>query len=181
MKNTEYNWQPENLENEILKLIPLKSTDFDRLFTVAADPLIWEQHPTKDRYKQEVFKRYFDGAVASNTAFLIFDKANDQIIGSTRYYDHKPENSSIAIGYTFLAKKYWGSSYNKACKKLLLAYAFRFVDKIYFHIGASNLRSQKAIEKIGASKIGEIDFDYYGSKLLHFEYMISKKDLELPK
>lgn len=174
MKTNEINWQPEILENDILKIVPLFETDFEDLFKVASDPLIWEQHPTKDRYKREVFKPYFDGAISGKAAFKIIDKLTNQLIGSTRFYDYKPETRSIAIGYTFLAKAYWGSAYNKSSKMLLIEYAFQFVDNIYFHIGATNIRSQMAIEKIGAVKVSEVDFDYYGKKLLHFEYLISK-------
>jgi RimJ/RimL family protein N-acetyltransferase len=173
------NWRPEILEDNILKIVPLVESDFDRLFEIAADPLIWEQHPTKDRYKKEVFQLYFDGAINGKTAFLIIDKSTDKIIGSTRYYDYKQESSSIAIGYTFLSRQYWGGLYNKSSKMLLIDYAFQFVDKIYFHIGATNIRSQLAIIKIGASKIGEVDFDYYGKKLLHFEYLISRNEWEI--
>lgn len=176
MENPTPNWQPINLETDILKLVPLTASDFDGLFETASDPFIWEQHPTKDRYKKEVFQLYFDGAVASKTAFLIMDTVTQKLIGSTRYYDNKPEHSSIAIGYTFLNRAYWGGTYNKASKKLLLDYAFQYVDKVYFHIGATNLRSQKAILNIGAHKIGEVDFDYYGKKVLHYEYVILKAD-----
>lgn len=176
MKEIVENWQPEILEDDILKIVPLFETDFDRLFEIASDPLIWEHHPTSNRYKKEIFKIYFDGAISAKTAFLIMDKSTNKIIGSTRYYDYKVENSSIAIGYTFLSRQYWGGLYNKSSKKLLIDYAFQFVDKIYFHIGATNIRSQLATMKIGAKKVGEVDFDYYGRKLLHFEYTISKTE-----
>lgn len=169
------NWQPHHLEDDLIKLTPLTAGDFEALYAVASDPAIWEQHPSKDRYKREVFQLFFDGAVAGNTAFLIVDKLTGKIIGATRYYDYKPENSSIAIGYTFLAKEYWGGRYNQACKKLLLQYAFQFVDKVYFHVGATNTRSQIAILKTGAQKIAEVDFDHYGTKVLHFEYVIQKE------
>jgi RimJ/RimL family protein N-acetyltransferase len=170
------NLRPENLQDNIVKLVPLQETDFDDLFKVASDPLIWEQHPTSDRYKPEVFKLYFDGAIKGQSAFKIIDIVSNKIIGSTRFYDYKPDEKSIAIGYTFLAKEFWGGKYNKAVKKILIDYAFQFVDSIYFHIGSTNVRSQKAITKIGAIKSGEVDFDYYGSKLLHFEYVVSKQE-----
>jgi RimJ/RimL family protein N-acetyltransferase len=173
------NWQPRILEDEILKLIPLTTNDFDALFLVAADPLIWEQHPIPSRYKKDEFQLYFDGAITAATSFLIIDKATETVIGCTRYYDYKPEFSSIAIGFTFLAKKYWGGQYNKSAKKLLLNYAFNYVDKVYFHIGIANIRSQKAIINIGATKVGEVDFDHYGKKLLHYEYVINKNEQKI--
>jgi RimJ/RimL family protein N-acetyltransferase len=132
--------------------------------------------PTKDRYKKEVFQLYFDGAIASKTAFLITDKLSAKIIGCTRYYDYKPDTSSIAIGYTFLVRQYWGGLYNKATKKLMLDYAFQFVDKVYFHIGPNNIRSQLAIKKIGAVKVNEVEFDHYGQRELYYEYLLQKQE-----
>ena len=171
----EINWQPENLENELVKIVPLNESDFNKLYKVASDPLIWEQHPAWDRYKKEVFQLFFDGAVSGKTAFLIIDKKTDKIIGSTRYYDYSQGNSSIAIGYTFLAKEYWGGQYNQSAKKLLLNYAFQFVDKVYFHIGTTNIRSQLAIKKIGAIKLKEVNFENNGQQLPHFEFVIEKQ------
>jgi len=169
-------WQPYNLEDSIVKLVPLAASDFENLFAVASDPLIWEQHPAKDRYKKDVFQLYFDGAVSSGSAFLITDKLTGQVIGSTRYYDYKPEKSGIAIGFTFLARQYWGGLYNKSAKKLLLDYAFQFVDNVYFHIGPDNIRSQRAILKIGAAKINEVEIENNGQKSLHYEYLVQKQD-----
>jgi RimJ/RimL family protein N-acetyltransferase len=170
-----FNLQP-TLSDSLLTLEPLLASDFERLFVVASDPLIWEMHPTRDRYKREVFQQYFDGAVESQSAFLIFEKSSDDLIGSSRYYDVRPDESRVAIGYTFLARRFWGGTYNGALKRLMIDYAFQNFDTVYFHIGATNLRSQKAILKIGAVKVNEVDFDYYGSKLLHFEYAIRKSD-----
>ena len=132
------NWQPGLLEDTVFKIVPLIESDFDRLFEVASDPLIWEQHPTNDRYKKEVFQLYFDGAIQGKTDFLISDKLTDKIIGSTRYYDYRAENSSVAIGYTFLSRQYWGGVYNKSAKILVIEFAFQYVDKIYFHIGSNH-------------------------------------------
>ncbi len=169
------NLRPEKLENELVTIVPLEISDFERLFQVASDPQIWEQHPTKERYKAEVFKLFFDGAIKENSSFLVFDKATQKLIGSSRYYDYNMEKSHVAIGYTFLSKKYWGGQYNKAMKKLLIDYAFQFVDIILFHVGTLNYRSQSALLKIGAVKINEVDFNYYGKKVPHFEYAIQKK------
>ena len=163
------------LENELVKLVPLKQDDFDILYQVASDPLIWEQHPDRYRYKKEVFEKYFEGAIKSGGAFLVLEKNSDEVIGSSRYYDFDKEKKSIAIGYTFLAKKYWGTTYNRAMKNLMLDHAFKFVEKVIFHIGAKNIRSQKAIEKLGASKVGEIEINYLGEdERLNFIYEIDK-------
>lgn len=107
-------WQPSHLQDDKVRLIPLTENDFDRLFDVAADPLIWEQHPSSDRYQRNVFREFFDGALQSRAAFLIEDKASGEIIGSTRYYDYDQTKNSIAIGFTFLARAYWGGQYNRS-------------------------------------------------------------------
>lgn len=170
------NLQPEQLENETVRLIPLTTNDFGALYSVASDPMIWEQHPATDRYKKDVFQNFFDGAVKSRSAFLVVDKKSGKVIGSTRFYDYNSDRSSIAIGYTFLAKEYWGGQYNQAAKRLLLDYAFQFVESVFFHIGSENLRSQKAILKLGAIKVKEMDMDFNGKILPHHEYLISKSE-----
>ena len=167
------NWQPATLHDELVKLVPLTANDFDKLYAVASDPLIWEQHPSSDRYQEPVFRKFFKGALDSKAALLIVDKSSGQVIGSTRYYDYK-ENESIAIGFTFLARAYWGGRYNKSVKELMINYAFQYVDKVMLHIGATNLRSQIATMRFGAVKTGEFfTEDEYG-KRLSFEYTLGK-------
>jgi RimJ/RimL family protein N-acetyltransferase len=174
-----FNLQPIDLKNEIIQLIPLQETDFSALYKVASDPLVWEQHPNKLRYQRDVFQNFFEGAMLSKGAFLIRDTKTNEVIGCSRYYDfNENENStetSVLIGYTFIGRNFWGKGYNKALKKLMLDYAFQFVDKVYFHIGAYNYRSQKAIEKIGAQKVDEFEVEYYGEESkLNFVYLITK-------
>ena len=173
MITTNIDWQPAHLENELVKLIPLATSDFERLFTVASDPLIWAQHPSSNRYQREVFQAYFDAAIAAGTAFLVTEKSSGEVVGCTRYYDYKP-GASIAIGFTFLARRVWGGDFNKAVKRLMIDYAFQFVETIYFHIGATNIRSQLATAKIGAVKVNEMEIENNGQKQLHFEYAIRR-------
>lgn len=169
-----FDLQPE-LENDLIKLVPLKPEDFDRLYEVASDPLLWEQHPNKDRYKREVFENFFKGAIESKGAFIVYDKETGNVVGSSRYYEHDNANSSIAVGYTFIGRVYWGKGYNAALKKLMFDYAFRFVDKVILHIGATNFRSQKAAEKLGAKKVAEIEVAYYGEAVKwNFVYEVEK-------
>ena len=171
-----FNLQPIDLKNEIIKLFPLQETDFEKLFKVASDPLVWEQHPNKLRYQKDVFQNYFEGAILSKGAFLICDTKTNEVVGSSRFYDYNENENSILIGYTFLGRNFWGKGYNKALKKLMLDYAFQHVEKVYFHIGAHNYRSQKAIEKIGATKVDEFEVEYYGEdSKLNFAYLITKK------
>jgi RimJ/RimL family protein N-acetyltransferase len=165
------------LKNELVTLEPLKELDFEKLYAVANDPLVWEQHPNKDRYKREVFEVFFKGAMESKGAYLIYDAKTNSPIGSSRYYDLDREKRLVTIGYTFFARSHWGSTYNHAAKKLMLGHAFQSVDSVHFHIGAVNVRSQKAIEKLGAKKIGEIEMEYYGeTSKLNFIYEIQKQN-----
>jgi RimJ/RimL family protein N-acetyltransferase len=171
--------QPEALTNELVSLVPLKQEHFESLYEVACDPLIWEQHPAKNRYKREVFAEYFNGALKSGGAFLVTDPLSGMAMGCTRFYDHDPHNRSVFIGYTFLGRAFWGSAYNPAMKQLLLNYAFEFVDTVHFHIGEHNIRSQKAIEKLGAKRTGEEMKDFGRAEPhLNYIYSISKTEWE---
>ena len=111
----------------------------------------------------------------SESAFLILHKNTNEVMGTTRFYDYNLEKSSVAIGFTFLGRKFWGGSYNSAVKKLLIDYAFQYVNSILFHVGSENIRSQKAVIKLGALKINEIDFPHNGIDIPHLEYELKKK------
>lgn len=147
----QFNLQPI-LSGTLIELRPLRAGDFDSLYVVASDPLIWQQHPQSNRYEKKVFRSYFDSALESRGAFLIREKNSGQVMGSSRYYDLDSEFKSIKIGYTFLARKFWGGLYNKELKKLMIDHACLYVPSILFEVGAKNFRSQKALEKIGARK-----------------------------
>ena len=142
------------LKGELLELRPLRPEDFHDLYAVASDPLIWEQHPNKDRYKEEVFKGFFREALGSGGALIAIDSADGNVIGSSRFHGYDQERSEIEIGWTFLARSHWGGVYNREMKQLMLRHAFKFVDNVVFLIGPRNLRSQRAIEKIGGVRAG---------------------------
>ena len=150
------------IENRLIKLEPLVPGDFDALYSVASDPLIWEQHPNKDRYQRDVFATYFKGAIESGGALRVIDNTTGILIGSSRYYDLDEIKRVIAIGYTFIARDHWGGQVNRALKTLMLEHAFRFVDRVIFHVGVNNLRSRKAMEKLGGVYMGEAAVSYYG-------------------
>lgn len=166
------------LENEMVTLYPLQEADFEALYAVASDPQIWAQHPNKDRWQKKVFRTFFDGAMQSKGAFKIVDKASVAIVGSTRFYDYDAQDNSIFIGYTFYGTAYWGQGINLSVKKMMLAYIFQFVSKVNFHIGAENTRSQIAIGRLGAQKVGEQEVTYFGeAPKLNFVYAITPKDV----
>jgi RimJ/RimL family protein N-acetyltransferase len=156
MEKTIFDIQP-TLENHLLLVRPLTMEDFEALYVVASDPLVWEQHPAKDRWQRDVFKLLFTDAMASGGAFAVIDKQTGKIIGSTRFHRIKESENAIEIGWTFLARKYWGGRYNKSMKQLMIDWALHFVDNILFYIDENNIRSQKAVEKIGGERIFAIE------------------------
>ncbi len=169
------NLQPV-LKNELVTAVPLQQKDFDALFEAANDPLIWEQHPNKNRWQLPEFTNYFKGAMESGGAFLVTDTKTGEVIGSSRYVDDK-EREELSIGYTFFKRSYWGTGHNKALKKLMLDHIFQFTGTVYFYIGAVNKRSQIAITRIGAKKIREEETAYYGeAPKLDYVYAIEKMD-----
>ena len=169
-----FDLQP-HLKGELIELRPLTPEDWDELFAVASDPLIWEQHPESNRYKEDVFKVFFREALESGGAFVVIDKKSQQIIGSTRFYGYDPEKSETEIGWTFLARKYWGGRYNREMKRLMLTHAFKFVESVVFYVGEKNIRSQKAMEKIAAIRDGIVKRTYGNHPpALNVKYVIKK-------
>ena len=142
------------LEGKLLRLRPLQAGDFQELYAVASDPLIWEQHPNSDRYQEEVFREFFREGLESGAALIAIDAKDGRVIGSSRFHGYNEEKSEIEIGWSFLARSHWGGEYNGEMKELMLRHAFQFVNSVIFVIGTRNLRSQKAIEKIGGVRVG---------------------------
>jgi RimJ/RimL family protein N-acetyltransferase len=150
----DFDLQP-HLIGHLVELRPLRPEDWEGLYAVASDPLIWAQHPASDRYKEEVFREFFREALESGGAFLVLDRRTQQIIGSSRYFGLDRANREIEIGWTFLARSHWGGEYNGETKRLMLNHAFKFVDNVFFLVGPKNLRSRRALEKIGATFSGK--------------------------
>ncbi|HUM03043.1 MAG TPA: GNAT family N-acetyltransferase [Thermoanaerobaculia bacterium] len=148
-----FDLQP-TLKGELVLLRPLRPEDFRYLYAVASDPLIWEQHPANDRYKEEVFKDFFREALESGGAFAAIESRDQQIIGSSRFHGYDEDRREIEIGWTFLARSHWGGAVNGEMKRLMLRHAFRFVDTVVFLVGPENRRSQRAVERIGAVRAG---------------------------
>ena len=142
------------LHGTLLALRPLRAEDYETLFAVAADPLIWEQHPAQDRYQPEGFKKFFDESLRSGGALVAVDRQDGRIIGSSRYHGYDAQASEVEIGWTFLARSHWGGRYNGEMKQLMLRHAFQFVHRVIFLVGVNNRRSQRAVEKIGGVRVG---------------------------
>jgi RimJ/RimL family protein N-acetyltransferase len=163
-----------HLVGDLLEVRPLRPEDWESLFAVASDPLIWEQHPAGDRYKEEVFKEFFREALESGGAFVVIDRKSQQIIGSSRYFGFDPGKGEIEIGWTFLARSHWGGKYNGELKRLMLDHAFRFVESVVFLIGAANIRSQKDVEGIGGVRIEPREKTIRGKAVEQVVYQITK-------
>ena len=143
------------LENNNFKLIQAEQKHFSEMYGVAKDPLLWDQHDARDRWKKEVFSKFFrKGLENENGLLAIINKKSNKIIGSTRYYSHKEK---LSIGYTFISREHWGTPTNFQIKKLMLDYAYQTTDEIYFHVWGDNFRSQKAVQKLGAEYFGNWD------------------------
>jgi len=160
-----FDLQP-TLTGQLLHLRPLTPADFDALFSVASDPLIWEQHPNSDRYKKEVFEIFFRDALASGGAFIAIDNQTSRVIGSSRFHGFDETKSEIEIGWTFLARSHWGGLFNREMKHLMLRHAFRFVKSVIFVVGPRNFRSQRALLKIGAVLEGSKIIPDQGERLI---------------
>ena len=128
---------------------PVESGDWKSMYAAAADPRVWEQHPVSSRYEEAEFRKYFEDALASGGALTFVDNNSGQIIGSSRFHGLDSDKSEVEIGWTFLARDYWGGSYNREIKALMLEHAFKFVETVVFWVGECNLRSRRAMEKIG--------------------------------
>lgn len=148
-----FDYQPV-LKGDLLELRPLHAEDYDSLYAVASDPLIWAQHPVPDRYEDARFRAFFSEALASGGTLIVIDSKTGGVIGSSRYHDYNEGKSEVEIGWTFLARAYWGGRYNGELKRLMLEHAYRFVDSVVFLVGKQNLRSQRAVEKIGGVRVG---------------------------
>jgi RimJ/RimL family protein N-acetyltransferase len=142
------------LKSDLIELRPLRAEDVDALYAVASDPLIWEQHPASNRYEFAVFQEFFRESLKSGGALIAIDPKTEQVIGSSRFHGYDEGKSEIEIGWTFLARSYWGGTYNSAMKQLMLQHAFQFVNSVVFLVGPQNLRSQRAVEKIGGVRRG---------------------------
>jgi len=171
-----FDFKPSIVGNSI-SLRPLYSEDFEALYAAAADPLIWKQHPHPLRYQREVFESgFFASAVASPGALVVVENLSGRIIGSSRFYDWDADHQEVAIGFTFLARSHWGGQTNREMKHLMLAHAFRWANTVWFHVGINNIRSRKAMEKIGGEFSHEAPLAINGVTNIYAFYRIKAPD-----
>ncbi len=161
-------------------LRPLNEKDSDALFLAASDPKIWEVHPIPDRYLPETFKTYFQGLIDSKGALAVIDNENSEIVGTSSFYEYRLEEKSVIIGYTFLTRKYWGGTFNRELKKIMMDYAFQYVDTCIFHVGENNIRSRNAMSKIGGVLYDQFEkIGFRGKLYKNVAFKIEKKNYSL--
>jgi RimJ/RimL family protein N-acetyltransferase len=155
----------------------LERGDWDALYEIASDPAIWEQHPTHDRWREDVFAEFFADALNKGGALAVIDEAIGTVIGSSRFQNYAPdEGGSVEIGWTFLARKFWGKGTNHALKRLMLSHAFEHVALAEFRVGETNYRSRQALENIGAVRTRRTELSkYQGKRVLHIVYEITRE------
>ena len=141
------------LTGSLVQLRPLRADDYAALRAVASDPEIWAQHPESNRHEEAVFRRFFDDAIASGGALAAIDRQTARVIGSSRFKVHAGGPACVEIGWTFLARSHWGGRYNGEMKRLMIEHAFRFTDRVVFLVGVWNVRSQLAVERLGAARV----------------------------
>lgn len=163
------------LRGKRVTLKPLQMDDFDALYAAARDPLIWAQHPAKNRYRLEPFEQFFRDALDSGGALIVINTRDKQAIGSSRFHGYNEALSEVEIGWTFLARAYWGGHYNREMKHLMMRHAFTFVDNVVLLVGPDNIRSQRAIEALGGARVG---MRPDGSGLESIVYRFARETLE---
>ncbi|WP_017665444.1 GNAT family N-acetyltransferase [Porphyrobacter sp. AAP82] len=166
------------LEGEHVRLRPLEPGDWEALFAVASDPLVWEQHPAHDRWQEPVFRAFFADALANRGALVTIDRATDAIIGSSRFQGlEEAGGGSVEIGWTFLARSHWGGRWNHEMKRLMLAHALASVAEVRFLVGEANTRSRTALERIGASLTDRCEERVMagGTVVPHLTYAITRE------
>lgn len=174
MKSKGFSFQP-NLTGETISLRALREDDFEGLYNAASDKKIWEGHPSSDRYKLSEFTAYFKASIESQACVVILDNQSNKIIGLSRYYQVDKQPDDISIGFTFLTRDYWGGVTNRELKTLMINYALQYFPAVWLHVGVDNIRSQKAVLKIGAEFMGEDSLLIAGKSGEWFCYRVTKE------
>lgn len=170
-----FDFQPA-LAGPTLMMRPLQFDDWEALYGIASDPLIWELHPMNDRWQEPVFRKFFDEAMASGGALVAIDRATGKIVGSSRYSTAFAAEGEVEIGWTFLARSHWGGSTNREMKHVMLAHALGHYPRVIFRIGETNLRSRKACEKIGGQLLRRRQVLQAGEReIVHVVYAIDRE------
>jgi RimJ/RimL family protein N-acetyltransferase len=170
------------LGGERLSLRPLVPEDWPALFAIASDHELWAMHPIHNRWQEEVFREFFADALAQGGALAVIERASGAIIGSSRFQAYNPaEGGSVEIGWTFIARRCWGTGINRELKRLMVGHALASVARVDFRVGEQNLLSRRALEKIGArlspDRFEQVEVPGIGT-VVHVTYELRKPDFE---
>lgn len=154
-----FDFQPV-LHGPTLTLRGMRAGDRDALYAASDNPVTWAGHPAHDRHVRAVFDAYFDVLMTRFKPLVII---TDRIIGCSSFYTPPEAPEDIAIGFTFIDCAFWGGGVNAELKRLMLDHAFASFDTVWFHIAPTNIRSQKATAKVGASLVETAMLDLSGS------------------
>jgi N-acetyltransferase len=156
---------PDNivLENEEVKLQPIVSADAEHLLAIATEDSNLLQFSPRQIYSEKLLREYIETAVALRTAnsrysFSIFNKQQNCYAGSTAFLNISNADDRLEIGATWIGKTFHGTGLNRSVKYLLLQYAFDTLNahRVEFKTDERNLRSKRALEKIGATFEGSL-------------------------
>lgn len=157
------------LENERVLLIPFENYRNQELKKIIFDDGIWDFMGMYIK-NEEDFDRYIESTIKDKQngicyPFLIIDKLNNRITGSSRYGYLNHSSEKCEIGWTWYGKDFQGTGLNKACKYELLKFGFESIGfrRIQFSADEENIKSQRAIEKLGAKKEGLFRNNYIDS------------------
>lgn len=158
------------LENEKVLLIPFENERNIELKEIIFDDEIWKYMGMYVRNDQD-FENYIQNTLKQKAdgicyPFLIIDKATNKVAGSSRYGYLNHASQKCEIGWTWYGKGFQGTGLNKACKYELLKFGFENIQfkRIQFSADLENLRSQRAIENLGALKEGLFRNNYVDSE-----------------
>lgn len=169
-----FNPQPE-LTGPTLLLRPLRPQDRDALYAIAGDPRVWEQHPDRLRWQPDRFALFFDGALAGGSALLALDRATNEVVACSRWYEVNPDARTCAIGYTVVRYDRWGDGTNAELKRLMLDHSFAAADAVIFHVATQNSRSCRAVEKLGAVCTHEAPIAMAGIEVPYRHYRLDRE------
>lgn len=156
---------PVHLVGKIIRLEPLQEEHVPDLLVLGRSANIWLNLPidgtNSEKLQSELRTAIINRAIGTQYAFAIIRQEDNTILGSTRLFDIFPEHKKLEIGWTWYGEEFWGRGYNIECKYLLLRYCFESLgcNRVQLKTREANIRSCRAIEKIGASFEGKLRND----------------------
>lgn len=146
---------PVSLIGKSVALIPLDESHFETLIGLSKDQRIWQHYAidgsNTQKLKSSLEMALYEREKGTQYPFVIILKKENKIVGSTQFLDIQPIHKKLEIGWTWLHPDYWGTSINLECKLLLFTYCFEVLEakRVQLKTDENNIRSRKAIEKIG--------------------------------